>query len=159
MGRIRVVPWSIAVTGIFNVLILARSARAAYPVTERLCDTSFENCRTQILDLIDSETQTIDVAFWFMEDPLPLRDETSGGILHWKLMIFGGRTFVNFSAGRFGGFASSHTAGPFEPAPYWMRVERRGDLFIGWCRMMAAPGSSSGPTRFGWPLMSPSDWQ
>jgi phosphatidylserine/phosphatidylglycerophosphate/cardiolipin synthase-like enzyme len=35
---------------------------------ERLCDPSFENCRSQLLSLINNETKGIDVAFWFMED-------------------------------------------------------------------------------------------
>jgi HKD family nuclease len=34
-----------------------------------LCDPSYENCRTRLLDLIRAETEGIDVAFWFMEDP------------------------------------------------------------------------------------------
>jgi len=35
---------------------------------ERLCDTSFEDCRTPLWQLIDAETQGIDVSFWFMQD-------------------------------------------------------------------------------------------
>ena len=35
---------------------------------ERLCDASFENCRTPLLELIRGEQAGIDVAFWFMED-------------------------------------------------------------------------------------------
>ena len=35
---------------------------------ETLCDSSFQNCRTQLLSLIDSETVEIDAGFWFMED-------------------------------------------------------------------------------------------
>jgi phosphatidylserine/phosphatidylglycerophosphate/cardiolipin synthase-like enzyme len=35
---------------------------------ERLCDPSVENCRTQLLSLIDNETQEVDVGFWFLED-------------------------------------------------------------------------------------------
>src|SRR4029453_7875868 len=35
---------------------------------ERLCDTELEDCRAPIIQLIRSETQGIDVAFWFMED-------------------------------------------------------------------------------------------
>src|SRR3954463_5272265 len=53
---------------LFFVLLLPTTAHASYPVQERLCDVSFQNCRTQILDLINRETQEIDVAFWFMED-------------------------------------------------------------------------------------------
>jgi phosphatidylserine/phosphatidylglycerophosphate/cardiolipin synthase-like enzyme/regulation of enolase protein 1 (concanavalin A-like superfamily) len=45
-------------------ILSAHDARAA----ERLCDSSMENCRTQLLNLIGGETQGIDVGFWFMED-------------------------------------------------------------------------------------------
>jgi regulation of enolase protein 1 (concanavalin A-like superfamily) len=119
------------------------------PVQQRLCDVAYQNCRTQILDLINAEpaSGSIDVAFWFMEDArysnalvsafqrgvrvrvlfdtdalvgsgshidtrkqiiaqlkgagIPMRYKSSGGILHWKLMIFGAQNFVNFSAGNF----------------------------------------------------------
>src|SRR5919199_6212816 len=51
-----------------TVTILCATARPAAAL-DRLCDPSFENCRTVLLDLINKETQGIDVAFWFMEDP------------------------------------------------------------------------------------------
>jgi hypothetical protein len=35
---------------------------------ERLCDSAFEDCRVPLWQLIDNETQGIDVAFWFMQD-------------------------------------------------------------------------------------------
>ena len=35
---------------------------------ERLCDTSFEDCRSPLWTLIDNEQVGIDVAFWFMQD-------------------------------------------------------------------------------------------
>jgi PLD-like domain len=35
---------------------------------ERLCDNSFEDCRTPILQMIRAETVGIDVSFWFMDD-------------------------------------------------------------------------------------------
>src|SRR5262245_11820092 len=35
---------------------------------ETLCDSSFQNCRTPLINLIRSETAGIDVGFWFMED-------------------------------------------------------------------------------------------
>src|SRR6185295_11381969 len=35
---------------------------------ERLCDTSFEDCRQPLWDLIDHETVGIDVSFWFIQD-------------------------------------------------------------------------------------------
>jgi hypothetical protein len=41
-----------------------REARAA----EWLCDSSKQNCRTPLLNLIRNERQRIDVSFWFMED-------------------------------------------------------------------------------------------
>lgn len=46
--------------------LLASSAVAA--ASERLCDTSFENCRTPLLTLIANERAKIDVAFDMMED-------------------------------------------------------------------------------------------
>ena len=49
------------------VLCWCVSSRSA-AAFDRLCDPSFENCRTPLLDLINRETQGIDVAFWFMED-------------------------------------------------------------------------------------------
>src|SRR5215212_4005461 len=41
---------------------------ASTQAQERLCDTAFEDCRTPLWQLIDNETQGIDVAFWFMQD-------------------------------------------------------------------------------------------
>src|SRR5215216_7185312 len=49
---------------LFVVLLPVASAQAQ----ERLCDTAFEDCRTPLWQLIDNETQGIDVAFWFMQD-------------------------------------------------------------------------------------------
>src|SRR5687768_8224886 len=49
---------------LFTALAIAPRAAAA----DRLCDPSFENCRTTLLDLIRAEQVGIDVAFWFMED-------------------------------------------------------------------------------------------
>jgi phosphatidylserine/phosphatidylglycerophosphate/cardiolipin synthase-like enzyme len=46
--------------------ILSLTPRAL--AQERLCDSSFEDCRQPLWDLIDAETQQIDVAFWFMQD-------------------------------------------------------------------------------------------
>jgi regulation of enolase protein 1 (concanavalin A-like superfamily) len=45
-------------------LFAAGPARAA----ERLCDTSFEDCRAPLIQLIRNERVGIDVAFWFMTD-------------------------------------------------------------------------------------------
>src|SRR5262245_48331438 len=35
---------------------------------ERLCDTSFEDCRQPLWQLIDAETVGIDFSFWFIQD-------------------------------------------------------------------------------------------
>ena len=35
---------------------------------EQLCDSSFQNCRTQLINLIQAENVEIDVGLWFMED-------------------------------------------------------------------------------------------
>src|SRR2546427_824759 len=45
-------------------LFLVPSSRAA----ERLCDTSFEDCRAPLLALIANERLAIDTAFWFSDD-------------------------------------------------------------------------------------------
>jgi phosphatidylserine/phosphatidylglycerophosphate/cardiolipin synthase-like enzyme len=44
--------------------VLPRSAAA----NDILCDPSFEDCRTRLIQLIRNERVGIDVAFWFMED-------------------------------------------------------------------------------------------
>ena len=43
---------------------------AASPVQarEELCDSSFQDCRQPLLDLIQAETSEIDVGLWYMED-------------------------------------------------------------------------------------------
>ena len=58
------VRWSGAAVVAAALILTPRSAAAF----DRLCDPSFENCRTPLLDLINHETHGIDVAFWFMED-------------------------------------------------------------------------------------------
>jgi phosphatidylserine/phosphatidylglycerophosphate/cardiolipin synthase-like enzyme/regulation of enolase protein 1 (concanavalin A-like superfamily) len=110
---------------------------------ERLCDTAYQNCRTELLDLIKNERVRIDVSFWFMEDSrysntlvqrwnaglpirvivdaranatypynkivldqlrtvgVPMRQKTSGGILHRKSMLFAGQNRVEFSGANF----------------------------------------------------------
>ena len=47
------------------VLFLGAAASAA---AETLCDPSFQDCRTPLLNLINAETVGLDVAFWFMQD-------------------------------------------------------------------------------------------
>ena len=46
------------------VALLPSTARAA----ESLCDSSFQDCRSPLIDLIRAENVGIDVGFWFMED-------------------------------------------------------------------------------------------
>jgi phosphatidylserine/phosphatidylglycerophosphate/cardiolipin synthase-like enzyme/regulation of enolase protein 1 (concanavalin A-like superfamily) len=126
----------------FALSVLVAAAPAAH-AADRLCDASFENCRTPLLDLIRREQVGIDVAFWFMEDTryssalierwragvpvrvimdtqanasypgnvpvlkalkdagIPMLEKTSGGIVHWKTMIFGGQNVVEFSGANF----------------------------------------------------------
>src|SRR5205085_6962034 len=47
---------------------LVCAAVSLAPAQERLCDTSFEDCRQPLWDLIDHETVGIDVSFWFIQD-------------------------------------------------------------------------------------------
>jgi hypothetical protein len=47
-----------------GLALVGRAASAA----DTLCDSSFQDCRSPLIDLIRNETQGIDVAFWFMED-------------------------------------------------------------------------------------------
>ncbi|HWP43146.1 MAG TPA: phospholipase D-like domain-containing protein, partial [Blastocatellia bacterium] len=126
---------------IASVVILFSHQSAA--AQERLCDSSFENCRQPLWALIDAETVGIDVAFWFMQDTsyatkiinkwnagvpvrilvdpranpiysgnaqvlnmfqaagIPMRYNRSGGILHWKMMLFAGQNKVEFSGANF----------------------------------------------------------
>jgi phosphatidylserine/phosphatidylglycerophosphate/cardiolipin synthase-like enzyme/regulation of enolase protein 1 (concanavalin A-like superfamily) len=46
------------------LFVLPSRANAA----ETLCDPSFQDCRQQLLNLINAETNEIDVGLWFMED-------------------------------------------------------------------------------------------
>ena len=48
------------------VLLAPSPARAA--VVDTMCDPSFQDCRATLLTYIRSETQSIDLAMWFMED-------------------------------------------------------------------------------------------
>ena len=50
------------------VLACAGSIVTRAQATEALCDPSFQNCRDQLLALIQNENVGIDVAFWFMQD-------------------------------------------------------------------------------------------
>jgi phosphatidylserine/phosphatidylglycerophosphate/cardiolipin synthase-like enzyme len=132
---------------------LALCMPASTMAADSLCDPSYQNCRTPLLNLIKNERQGIDVAFWFMEDArystaiierwkagvpvrvimdtranakyphnvtvlkaladakIPMREKTSGGIVHWKTMIFAGQNVVEFSGANF----SPHAFVPMSP--------------------------------------------
>jgi hypothetical protein len=62
---------------VFGALILPASA------SERLCDVSFEDCRAQLIQLIQNENVEIDAAFWFMDDSAisgPLVQKIKAGV-------------------------------------------------------------------------------
>jgi phosphatidylserine/phosphatidylglycerophosphate/cardiolipin synthase-like enzyme len=64
------------------VLILCGFALPA-SASERLCDVSFEDCRAQLIQLIQNENVEIDAAFWFMDDPSisgPLTKRIQAGV-------------------------------------------------------------------------------
>jgi regulation of enolase protein 1 (concanavalin A-like superfamily)/phosphatidylserine/phosphatidylglycerophosphate/cardiolipin synthase-like enzyme len=52
-----------ALAAIALVILPARSF-----ALDRFCDVAFEDCRAPLIQLIDNETERIDVGFWFMED-------------------------------------------------------------------------------------------
>jgi phosphatidylserine/phosphatidylglycerophosphate/cardiolipin synthase-like enzyme len=56
--------WNVALISVF---VLAGSV-LPISATERLCDVSFEDCRAQLIQLIQNENVEIDAAFWFMDD-------------------------------------------------------------------------------------------
>src|SRR5918996_2046283 len=56
------------VTRAFLICIFIGSMAGPAVAADRLCDASFQNCRTPLLDLIYKEQVGIDVGFWFMED-------------------------------------------------------------------------------------------
>jgi hypothetical protein len=60
--------FSRAVRGAVLTIAIGCGFPAAAGAQERLCDNSFEDCRTPILNLIRAESVGIDVSFWFMDD-------------------------------------------------------------------------------------------
>src|SRR5690349_16932367 len=50
------------------VLAAAMLAGTRVEARDDLCDSAYQNCRTALLSLINSETVEIDVGMWFMED-------------------------------------------------------------------------------------------
>jgi hypothetical protein len=129
---------------VLPIATLAIAAHAA-PVAaqERLCDDSFEDCRTPIIQMIRAETVGIDVSYWFMDDTrysteiikrwqagvpvriildtrsdtnypasknvrqafinagIPIRNKTTNGINHWKMILYAGQQKMHFSAANF----------------------------------------------------------
>ena len=57
-----------AVRALLVAFVLVFSLARPSTALERLCDPSYEDCRTPLLNLIANERVGIDVAFWFMED-------------------------------------------------------------------------------------------
>jgi len=60
-----------ALLAVATLLAVGSSARAQTTPqgpNEWLCDASYQNCRTPLLNLINNETVGLDVAFWFMQD-------------------------------------------------------------------------------------------
>src|SRR6478735_4291250 len=49
-----------------TVLLSVAPSRA--DAAESLCDSSYQDCRTPLINLIRAENVGIDVGFWFMED-------------------------------------------------------------------------------------------
>ena len=58
---------NISYRGVSAAAVLLLGAGRAEAL-ERRCDPSFENCRTEVLNLIRSESVGIDVGLWFIED-------------------------------------------------------------------------------------------
>ena len=51
-----------------SLLICTGLVPARAHALERFCDSSFQDCRTPLLQLIANEHVGIDIGFWFMED-------------------------------------------------------------------------------------------
>jgi len=49
-----------------SILTLCSPARAQ--LVDTMCDPSFQDCRTTLLNYVRRETSSIDLAMWFMED-------------------------------------------------------------------------------------------
>src|SRR5689334_17474165 len=63
----RKIPTGVCAAFALVVLVMLGGARRA-DALDQLCDSAFENCRTPLLNLINAETQSIDIGMWFMED-------------------------------------------------------------------------------------------
>jgi phosphatidylserine/phosphatidylglycerophosphate/cardiolipin synthase-like enzyme len=53
---------------IVTVVLCAAGGAPPAHALDTLCDSAFQNCRTQLIQLIDNEQVAIDVGMWFMED-------------------------------------------------------------------------------------------
>jgi HKD family nuclease len=61
--------WRIRITGLLGFLWLTVLFVPGAEALERLCDSSFENCRTEVINRIRAERVEISVGAWFFEDP------------------------------------------------------------------------------------------
>ena len=50
------------------LLVLPSKTARAQSLIDTMCDPSFQDCRATLLNYIRTETQSIDIAMWFMED-------------------------------------------------------------------------------------------
>jgi hypothetical protein len=60
--------WRQILSGSCASLVLCIGMASSAAGQERLCDSSFEDCRAPIVQLIRNENVGIDVSFWFMTD-------------------------------------------------------------------------------------------
>lgn len=60
--------WARAIAVVAATVAMTAAAAGRARAAEWLCDASYQNCRTPLIDLIRNENVGLDVAFWFMED-------------------------------------------------------------------------------------------
>jgi phosphatidylserine/phosphatidylglycerophosphate/cardiolipin synthase-like enzyme len=60
--------WCARLAAAATVLLCVGVAAPPAQALDTLCDSAFQNCRTQLIKYIDDEQVAIDVAMWFMED-------------------------------------------------------------------------------------------
>ena len=59
---------ALAIASVLAAAPVAHAQTTPQGPKEWLCDASYQNCRTPLIDLIRNESVGIDVAFWFMQD-------------------------------------------------------------------------------------------